>query len=1723
MIFTDQMKNMKIYRRPLFLPTLEDNKKKRSAIFLLTPNADSSKRMMTNPLLINRLRYQGWYMEQDLLYIVSGKEMKQDLEENYLYKNPYEEYCYLSEMTAKERKELSESDFGLPEKRKYPMPDADHVRSAIKFFNYVGKNEESTLAKNIIKKMKEFNVTDIKVGKNNRFYPYYQKAFGKEELVNESVYSYNMMNYPENPKISVSGILKDNLGRILLLDHKKCNALSLPGGKIEPHESLEDAIRRELYEEIGIEIEDMTLIDNGKLFLCEYPYGSNEYVWFKDYSFEINLFSGTIYNKESEKHRDLIWMDPKEVDYENASELLKSYLDSLTEESDTEMNADWLDEDVDYLNLGNNRSLVFFNEDAKYDPVLRRIFYDDRIKKRSQMMQIDKRMKTELPFIKYAYPDLKQYNQNNIFVDLYFYNQIFFKNNSWEQKRGFDLYLDLLERLINDKRLTNAGYEKFTIFIPIHDWNKQGVRMWMYREDINPISIFYELMRSNSTRIAKIFGNKDIVFFGGNNYFKINFSTLEKGMTLQKLGEKFKLFIIKMVSNQEFEASDMGEEKETSKSISTTIMDDIEQSKGVDLTPRAAAVKKKKEEMQAQEKKDTPKGHPVRIMDPLLDNKAKDKSLPAEEAEKELKDKKLSKGANTDDLAKREKELEDLANAIDTISQNSVDTDDAYDKLDQNTIKDILIDLDSMKDDSVKVSAGRTSRMNQLDKAFLDKKVNGKTVKDILQEDPANTELDHTKLDVSTPNEDWKDLSYMNFDKDYDLNRDIIACIEHFTHVSNPLAIRNLDVKDNSTSEDRLDLYTIEMEDSRGKRFTVKMDIPKMKDNRFLLRGNNKSIQTQFFNMPIIKTDLDTCQVITNYRKIFILRHNTVQGRSIPYSSRIIKALQKYEGNKIKCSWGDNSKVCNKYELPIDYIDLASALNMIETDNYEIYFNQDEIRMKYPNIDDSLGIPIGINKTTKEVIYYTIDELGQLCFSLRLLDLVYDEDLLEIYDRTKPSTSGTYSRCNILNQKIPMILILGYVEGLTTILKKANIDYEIKESLTKEDRDSFKRNRTYVKFKDGYLVYTISYPACMLLNGLYDCDAENYSIMDIDSKNIYIEMLDDYGGRTIADGLDNFYDCLIDPITKENLEYYKLPTTFAEVLLYANVLLSDNKFIKHTDTSSRRIRRTEMIAAYAYEALSESYGSYATQMKHNRSMAEFSMKQSAVIDKFLASPISSDDSVLNALQAVETTNAITFKGKAGLNDSRSYSLDKRTYDDSMINVLGMSTGFSANVGITRQTTMDMNVQGARGYVKTIDGDTSKMNTAKTLTATEALTPFGSTRDDAQRTAMTFIQTAKHAMRTDQSDPLLVTSGADEALAYMTTDKFAYKAKKDGTVTELTEDYLIVTYVDGTSEYINLKETVEKNSDGGFYVPLKLDANNLKVGKKFKQNDILAYDPLSFSNSVGETDHIAYNIGKLAKIAIINTDDGFEDAGIVTESMSHKLATDIIKKQDHNIDKDSNVFSMVKVGDEVDVDDALLVWQNPHEEEEANILLRIMGDDQETVSELGRKAIRAEIAGRVADIRITRTVEIEELSPSLQKIVNDYEKPILKTKKKLDSMGIPTSELPATYKLDQTGKLKNVDGVLIEFFIQYKDIIASGDKITYYSANKATIKNVIPMEDAPYTDFRPNEPIEAFVSQTSIDKRMVTSTMIYGSLQKLMVELDRSVKDMAGIPYDDSKV
>lgn len=61
-------------------------------------------------------------------------------------------------LDAEERRELSDSDFGLPQERAYPMPDAAHVRAAESYFRYATDEQKPELARNILKKAKEFGV-----------------------------------------------------------------------------------------------------------------------------------------------------------------------------------------------------------------------------------------------------------------------------------------------------------------------------------------------------------------------------------------------------------------------------------------------------------------------------------------------------------------------------------------------------------------------------------------------------------------------------------------------------------------------------------------------------------------------------------------------------------------------------------------------------------------------------------------------------------------------------------------------------------------------------------------------------------------------------------------------------------------------------------------------------------------------------------------------------------------------------------------------------------------------------------------------------------------------------------------------------------------------------------------------------------------------------------------------------------------------------------------------------------------------------------------------------------------------------------------------------------------------------------------------------------------------------------------------------------------------------
>lgn len=1548
--YLSEIKNETLYKRKFFLPINETDKRHNSLIFLLSNSFLGSMELRNNRFIINNNRsFISYYMEPNVKYYMNIRENTLSNKYDNLSIIDEDADIKLEENNSFILESSNDKNYGLPELKKYPMPDAKHVKSAIKFFNYVDAEHEEELANAIKRNIKKFNLSDITVGSKNRFSKYAKSM--KQVTIKESV-----LNVSEK-----------------------------------------------------IEEEDETIKLSRKL-------------------------------------------KPKFLLDENTFVLSYNEADSI------------------------------MNEASSYDNKLKMMLYKDRIRSNKEALRIYKSVKESDKKIKKTFLNINRYDGLNLFVDLYYYNDLFLKNIKMQPLKGNDMYFSFINNIITDKRY-DEKYKQKSIFIPIKPGEyklKKDSYIFDYHANINIISALAKAIRENNAELSDLDGYT-FVFIGGNGYFKTDKIT-------ELRYPKFIMLIKKLYNKESF--VDTEENKDSPKAIKTKIIDTIETSKDVEINNLVGKTTSQDELV------DTIKSSDIKT------------SADTKEVDKDELDKKIAK-------EKVEKDKQNIVNIVDDYSKKSDSVDSALENINNNNFdseyfKQVLKDLENNSPNNVKIDATRAARMSNINDKFLSKNIKDKSVKELINDSKVNTPLPKTELNIDTVNEEWKDLQGANFEKAYDVDEDIASIIYSLKDKSYPVSILNIEKQDTSTSEDHVYTYTVNCEDSFGSRFTLKFDIPKFRNNRFMkLKGNEKTINGQLLLLPIIKTDEDTVQIVTSYKKIFIRRFGESTGKSIPQADAIMKALDKYKGSKVKVVYGDNRRICSKYELPIDYLDLSKVYSKISVSNlngdYEFYFSQDELRKKY-KVDDTKGIPYGT--LNDNVLYYT--GIGVLSDSISATLSSADPELSKLLYNASRRKKYTYSQASILNAKMPLIIVMGYSEGLIKTLEKAKIRYSLSEK-----RPRIGGSQDIIRFKDGYLTYTITYDSSLLLNGLKECDTENYSIKEINNKEMWTDFLDGFGGRIKADGLDNFYDLTMDPITVDICKIYGLPTDYIEVLAYANLLLSDNKYNKHVDITGNRYRTNEQIAALFYEALCESYEQYKLQIKNGRNKPTMTIKQSAVIDKLMAQPTFSDLSVFSPLLEYEAANAVSFKGKSGMNSDRSYGLDKRIYDKSMTNVLALSTGFAGNVGLTRQTTIDKNIVGKRGLIK--QSTPEDMNTTKALCMTEALTPFGSTHDDPFRSAMTFIQSSKHGMRTEKQSPLLITNGADEALPYLCSDMFAFKAKENGKVLEVTKDYMTIEYKDGTKDFIDLRENVKKNSDGGVFEVLKLDTD-LKVGSTIKKGEIAAYDKKSFSSNTG-FGNLSTSVGILSKVAILETDEGYEDSAIISNRLSQNLMSQVVVQKSVLLDEKTNVYNLIKKGKHVDVGDTLMIIQNAFDEEDANALLRNI-TDTDYVSTVGRVPIKSKITGTVQDIKIYRSCDLEDMSDSLKKIVSDYDSEIRKLRRaaKGSESGL---DLEPDYKLPPTGKLKNSPNhVLIEFYLRYDDKMSIGDKVVYYSALKGVVKDIFPEGDEPRSEFRPNEPIDTMMSVESINARMVGSIISTGYINKILIELARKSREIMDLPQID---
>lgn len=105
------------------------------------------------------------------------------------------------------------------------------------------------------------------------------------------------------------GILENDQGEVFLARQMPTKPFSdrfeFPGGKIEAGEMPEQALRRELFEEIGIQVD---LNHTRPLLFSSYDYGSYKVVLL---FFHVTQWTGTITLKENQE--DALWCKPKDI------------------------------------------------------------------------------------------------------------------------------------------------------------------------------------------------------------------------------------------------------------------------------------------------------------------------------------------------------------------------------------------------------------------------------------------------------------------------------------------------------------------------------------------------------------------------------------------------------------------------------------------------------------------------------------------------------------------------------------------------------------------------------------------------------------------------------------------------------------------------------------------------------------------------------------------------------------------------------------------------------------------------------------------------------------------------------------------------------------------------------------------------------------------------------------------------------------------------------------------------------------------------------------------------------------------------------------------------------------------------------------------------------------------------------------------------------------------
>ena len=451
----------------------------------------------------------------------------------------------------------------------------------------------------------------------------------------------------------------------------------------------------------------------------------------------------------------------------------------------------------------------------------------------------------------------------------------------------------------------------------------------------------------------------------------------------------------------------------------------------------------------------------------------------------------------------------------------------------------------------------------------------------------------------------------------------------------------------------------------------------------------------------------------------------------------------------------------------------------------------------------------------------------------------------------------------------------------------------------------------------------------------------------------------------------------------------------------------------------------------------------------------------------------------------------------------------------MLGLYGIYTPIGPEVGVNRSMVLNPKIETTRGFITDFDVDAS--DATNLFSIGELLNVFTPKHADAPRAVMATVQ-GKHLTPTKVQHPYMIGNGTDRLLPHLIGQEYAFKSVDDGVIEQIHKatNLCVIKYKDGQRSIINLDGLVAKNSGGGFYTENRLQLmDGLKVGSKVKKGQVVAIDHNFFKETVDGS--VGFAGGYLAKIAVAALPETFEDSGIFTNDLVDGLSSDVMNERPAILNKNTRLIKMAQIGDHVEVNDSLVVFEDVGNDEELALkaLERLDAATSKDIEEEARQKIKAKYAGEIFDIKIYYNRNLEDLHPTLQKLINDYTRKY-KAKAKLIETGRDDEIVsqPSTEKVESDKILgTDVDGVMIQFFIRHNDTFKVGDKACFAIALKTICAETVEKGKEPYSSYRKKENVQAIISPLSLVSRMVPDLYLIGYCNKCLIELQRQVIDI----------